>query len=274
MRLKVEAVLSYYMPNAADVLLAIEAAPMHEQRLVEDKLIVNGVGPLQTVPGDDGIGRRTWTCAQGLFSAHYRGVFDVDRQPELLPSGRATVRRDLPADVIPYIWPSRFCESDRFVSFVAREFGHLEGGVCVQAMAQWIRANIQYRIGSSNEKTSAVDTFVAREGVCRDFSHVMAAFARAAGIPARLVSAYAWKLEPQDFHAVVDVWLDGRWRLVDASGLAPVEGLVRIAVGRDATDISFMTIFGFAELRDQQVRVMRLDADEHDTSGDAKLLNA
>jgi hypothetical protein len=99
MRLKVEAVLSYYMPNAADVLLAIEAAPMHEQRPDEDKLIVNGVGPLQTVPGDDGIGRRTWTCAQGLFSANYRGVFDVDRQPELLPSGCATVRRDLPADL-------------------------------------------------------------------------------------------------------------------------------------------------------------------------------
>ena len=64
---------------------------------------------------------------------------------------------------------------------------------------------------------------------------------------------------PPDFHAVVDVWLDGRWRLVDASGLAPTEGLVRIAVGRDATDISFMTIFGSAQLLEQQVRVSRLD---------------
>ncbi|HEX8414422.1 MAG TPA: transglutaminase family protein [Sphingomicrobium sp.] len=260
MRLRVEAVLSYFMPSAADVLLAVEAAPMHEQRLVSDKLVVNGVGPLQTVPGDDGIGRRTWTCAAGQFTAHYGGTFEVERRPDPLLALRAAARRDLPADVIPYIWPSRFCESDRFVSFVAQQFGHLEGGESVVAMAEWIHENIQYRIGSSNEKTSAVDTFVARAGVCRDFSHVMAAFARAAGIPARLVSAYAWKLEPQDFHAVVDVWLDGRWHLVDASGLAPVEGLVRIAVGRDATDVSFMTIFGFAELRDQQVRVTRLDA--------------
>ena len=252
------------MPNAADVLLAIEAAPMHEQRLVEDKLVVNGVGPLHTVPGDDGIGRRTWTCAQGQFTASYGGTFDVERQPESLLSFEATARRDLPADVIPYIWPSRFCESDRLVSFVAGRFGHLTGGECVDAMARWIRNNIVYRAGASNEKTSALDTFVAREGVCRDFSHVMAAFARAAGIPARLVSAYAWKLEPQDFHAVVDVWLDGGWRLVDASGLAPTEGLVRIAVGRDATDVSFMTIFGFAELRDQQVRVTRLDEQQHE----------
>ena len=128
-------------------------------------------------------------------------------------------------------------------------------------MADWLRSNIDSRVASSHEWTSAVDTFVAREGVCRDFSHVMAAFARAAGIPARLVSAYAWRLEPPDFHAVVDVWIGNRWRLVDASGLAPIEGLVRIAVGRDATDISFMTIFGSAELRHQQVSVTRLDDD-------------
>ena len=160
MRLRVEANLSYFMPEASDVLLAIEAAPMDEQRLVDDKLVVSGVGTLQTVPGDDGIGRRTWACAQGPFSAHYVGTFDVERRPELLLSLRDAARRDLPADVIPYIWPSRFCESDRFVSFVGREFGHLAGGDCVLAMATWIRNKIEYRIGSSNEKTSAVDTFV------------------------------------------------------------------------------------------------------------------
>jgi hypothetical protein len=226
MRLAIEATLSYYMPHSADVLLAIEAAPMDEQRLIDDRLTVSGVGPLHTVPGDDGIGRRTWTCGHGEFLAQYRGTFDVEREAESLLHLPAAARRDLPAHVIPYLWPSRFCESDRFVSF---------------------------------EKTSAVDTFVAREGVCRDFSHVMAAFARAGGIPARLVSAYAWQLEPQDFHAVVDVWVGDRWRLVDASGLAPIEGLVRIAVGRDATDVSFMTIFGTADFRDQQVRVTRID---------------
>ena len=168
-------------------------------------------------------------------------------------------RPDLPAHVIPYLWPSRFCQSDRFISFVTREFEDFEGGAKIDAMAKWIGRNIDYRLGASHGTTSAVDSFLAREGVCRDFSHVMAAFARAAGIPARLVSAYAWKLDPPDFHAVVEVWLDSGWHLVDASGLAPIEGLVRIAVGRDATDISFMTIFGYAEMVSQEVRVTRLD---------------
>ena len=255
MRLQIEATLDYFLPAPADVLLAIEAAPTGEQRLIEDRLVVSAGAPLRTVPGDDNIGRRTWVHAEGRFHAEYRGTFVVERLREPLAGLPVTPRRDLPADVIPYLWPSRFCESDRFSSFVSREFGHLEGGASVAAMAEWIRSNISYQSGASNEKTSAVDTFVARAGVCRDYAHVMAAFTRAAGIPARLVSAYAWKLDPPDFHAVVDVWLDGRWHLVDASGLAPIEGLVRIAVGRDATDISFMTIFGTAEFVNQKVRV-------------------
>ena len=255
MRLHIEAILDYFLPEPADVLLAIEAAPTEEQRLIEDRLTVSAGEPLRTVPGDDNIGRRTWVHSHGRFHAEYRGTFEVERNRETLNGLPITPRRELPADVIPYLWPSRFCESDRFISFVTREFGHLEGGTCITAMAHWIRSNIAYQSGASNEKTSAVDTFVARAGVCRDYSHVMAAFARAAGIPARLVSAYAWQLNPPDFHAVVDVWLDGGWHLVDASGLAPIEGLVRIAVGRDATDISFMTIFGSAQFVDQQVRV-------------------
>ena len=259
MRLKVEATLSYVIREPAHVLLAIEAAPTREQHLVEDRLTVQGAGPLRTVPGDDQIGRRTWTHAHGAFHADYCGTFEIDRNVEPIAGLAAPTLSELPAEVIPYLWPSRFCESDRFVSFVKREFGHLAGGSQINAMARWIGENIDYRIGSSHGTTSAVDTFVARQGVCRDYAHVMAAMARAADIPARLVSTYAWALQPQDFHAVVDVWLDGRWRLIDASGLAPVEGLVRIAVGRDATDIAFMTIFGTADLVEQGVRVQRLD---------------
>lgn len=258
MRIQVEADLRYWLPEPADVLLAIEAAPTEEQRLLDDGLVVNALSSLRTVPGDDGIGRRTWIRASGDFTAVYRGEFLIEREPDALIATRVTSRQDLPAHVIPYLWPSRFCQSDLFISFVQREFGGLEGGALIAAMAAWIKDHIDYGIGSSHGSTSAVDTFVARRGVCRDYAHVMAAFTRAAGIPARLVSAYAWQLEPQDFHAVVDVWLDGRWRLVDASGLAPVEGLVRIAVGRDATDIAFMTVFGSAEFRAQDVRVTRL----------------
>lgn len=273
MRLSVEAKLEYWIPEPADILLAIEAAPTKEQQLLDDRLTVNSLEALRTVPGDDGIGRRTWVRASGKFVAHYKGTFLVERENEPLGGVPITPRHELPADVIPYLWPSRFCQSDLFTSFVEREFGGLEGGTLIEAMATWIHEHVDYRIGASTEKTSAVDTFVARRGVCRDYAHVMAAFTRAAGIPARLVSAYAWQLNPPDFHAVVDVWLDGRWRLVDASGLAPTEGLVRIAVGRDATDISFMTIFGHGEFRSQDVSVTLVqDAEAEGRISDASML--
>ena len=84
---------------------------------------------------------------------------------------------------------------------------------------------------------------------------LLIAFARAADVPARMVSAYGLGIDPPDFHAVVEVYLDGRWHLIDPPRLAPEENLVRIAVGRDATDISFMTIFGTANMISQSVRV-------------------
>jgi transglutaminase-like putative cysteine protease len=260
MRLTIEADLDYYFPEAVDVLLALEIAQLPDQKLVEDRLTVSGSDPLRTVVGEDGIGRRTWMRAQGPCRVAYRATVDVARPALAIEALPITPLRELPAEIVPYLWPSRYCESDRFEAFAQKTFGALEGGAKIVAMAAWIKREMDYALGSSDSTTTAVDAFVSRLGVCRDFAHLMASFARAAGIPARLVSAYAWGLEPPDFHAVVEVWLDGGWRLVDATCLASVEGLARIAVGRDATDIAFMTIFGTGVMNSQSVTVTRLDA--------------
>ncbi|HEV2866815.1 MAG TPA: transglutaminase family protein [Allosphingosinicella sp.] len=255
MRLTIEAELEYHFPRPADVLLAIEAAQLPDQKLVEDLLTVDGSGPLRPITGEEGIGRRTWMRADGAFRATYRATVDVERpQRPIEPLGIVPLR-ELPADVIPYIWPSRYCEADRFEAFVARHFGAVEGGAKIAAMAGWIKERVEYRGGTSDATTTAADTFISRQGVCRDFGHLLAAFARAAGVPARLVSAYALKVEPPDFHAVVEVWLEGGWQLVDPTGMAPLDAIVRICIGRDATDIAFMTIFGEAELKAQNVAV-------------------
>ena len=259
MRLKIDVALDYRLTEPADILLAVEVAQLPDQRLVSDLLTMSGAGPLRPIVGEDGIGQRTWFRAEGRLVARYEAEVelarpDVDIAPLPIPE-----LRDLPAEVVPYLWPSRYCEADRFEAFVERRFGELEGGAKLLAMADWIRAEVDYVPGSSDTATTAADAFVARQGVCRDYAHLMATFARAAGVPARLVSAYAHKLEPPDFHALVEVWLGGAWQLVDATGLAPLDGAVRIGVGRDATDIAFMTVFGSAELNEQSVSVSRLD---------------
>jgi transglutaminase-like putative cysteine protease len=258
-RLNIEADLDYYFPQAADVLLAVEVAQLADQRLIADLLTVNGSDPLRTVAGEDGIGRRTWLRAHGPARVRYTATVDVERPAPAIDGLAIIPLRELPAEVVPYLWPSRYCESDRFEAFAQKTFGALAGGARIIAMAEWIKREMDYAAGTSDATTTAVDAFVSRLGVCRDFAHLMASFARAAGVPARLVSAYAWGLKPPDFHAVVEVWLDGGWHLVDATCLAPVEGLARIAVGRDATDIAFMTIFGVGVMNAQNVTVTRLD---------------
>jgi len=255
MRLRIDAMLNYRVFSPVDVLLMLEVAQMHDQIFIDDLLVIDGVGPLSTIAGGSDVGRRSWMHANGPFVVSYRAEIDIIRTAPHFDALTMTPLHLLPPSVIPFLWPSRYCESDRFESFVMRRFSGPTNGAKIAAMAAWIRDNVDYVFGWSTVSTTAVDVFVSRKGVCRDFAHLLASFARAAGVPARLVAAYAWQLEYQDFHAVVEVWLDDAWHLIDATQLAPIEGMVRIGVGRDATDIAFMTVFGNAELIEQRVEV-------------------
>lgn len=256
MRLSIDVLLDYSLPQVADVLLQVEAAAMVDQRIVAERLTVTSPEPLRAVPGEETVGQRTWAAGVAHFTARYLATIDVERVVLPLASLNASLARDLPGLVLPYLLPSRYIESHLFETFVARQFGHFGGGAKVAAMRDWILREMAYVAGASDGSTSATDSFVRREGVCRDYAHLMAAFARAASIPARLVSVYAPKVTPPDFHAVVEVWLDDGWHLVDATGMADPAHMARIAVGRDATDIAFMTVFGTATLIEQRVSVV------------------
>jgi transglutaminase-like putative cysteine protease len=95
--------------------------------------------------------------------------------------------------------------------------------------------------------------------VCRDFAHLGITFCRALNIPARLVVGYVWFDEPpQDFHAVFEAWLGGRWVLFDATRMAPIDRLVRVGTGRDAKDVAFCTIFGAVRMTDKKLMVREL----------------
>ena len=103
-----------------------------------------------------------------------------------------------------------------------------------------------YLSGSTNAQTSAYDTVTEQAGVCRDFAHLGIALCRALTIPARYFTGYAYKLKPADFHACFEAYLGNQWVLFDATGLAPLNGMVKIATGRDAADAAVASIFGNA----------------------------
>jgi transglutaminase-like putative cysteine protease len=259
MRLAIDARLHYRLAQPYEILLRLEAASAPDQRVVRDRLEVSAddLARWQEPATGERIARLT---ACGDLHIAYTAEVEVSRREGGdLAEVRATRIRDLPPAVLPYLMPSRYCPSDRFESVAQRRFGGLEGGEKVAAILAFVADHLDYDADVSDAFTTASDTFVDGAGVCRDYAHLAITLCRAADIPARAVSAYAWRLDPPDLHAVVEIFLGGRWRLFDPTERAPVDGLVRIATGRDAADIAFMNIFGRADLVRQSFEVTRLD---------------
>ncbi len=141
--------------------------------------------------------------------------------------------------------PSRYAESDRLAGFAQREFGTgREPAELAHEVASWVSGRLSYVPGSSGPTDGATDTLLVGQGVCRDYTHLTIGLLRALDVPARLVAVYAPGCDPMDFHAVVEVGVDGRWWCLDATGLAPRQSLRRISTGRDASDTAFLTNHG------------------------------
>jgi transglutaminase-like putative cysteine protease len=162
--------------------------------------------------------------------------------------GEVPVAR-LPAAVLGYIYPSRYCQSDRLHRMAMREFGQRwQGYGRVQAIRDWVLQRTTFASNTSDANTSAIDTLLEQVGVCRDFAHLMIALCRAINIPARFTTGIDYgadpALGPTDFHAYVEVYLGDRWYVFDPSGTAIPMGFVRFGTGRDAADVAFATIFG------------------------------
>jgi transglutaminase-like putative cysteine protease len=265
--------LIYTASREATLILNIEAQQMPGQRVVRERFTSSSglLSEVHEVP--ETLNRyRRMVLPEGRHVLRYTA--EIETEPLIAAPGEVdeVPVADLPLGVIAHLFPSRYCESDQLARFAWRRFGDLAPGHGrVAAICDWIHEHVDYLAGSSDTSTSACDVFTTRAGVCRDFAHLGIAFCRALGIPARFVSAYGWKLEPQDFHAVFEAYLSGRWYLFDATRLTPPEGLVRIGVGRDAADTAFATWFGELASEPKQVWVTQgsgmaeSDADAADT---------
>ena len=145
-------------------------------------------------------------------------------------------------DLSMYLRPSRYCEADKFHGFATSEFGQCaDPATLLENVSSWVGTRIEYVPGSSDPIDGAVETLLSGRGVCRDYVHLVVALLRAVNVPARLVAVYAPGCSPMDFHAVAEAFVEGHWRVVDATLLAPRQSLVRIATGRDASDTAFLT---------------------------------
>jgi transglutaminase-like putative cysteine protease len=195
----------------------------------------------------------------GELTLNYQATVSLNAEVDSPPQIAEMEHPQLPEEALPYLNPSRYCESDRLGNFAMAEFGHLDRGYLrVDAIRDWTHEHLRYQSGSTNASTTACDVLIQRAGVCRDYAHLTIALCRALCIPARYVSGYAVALEPPDFHGFFEAYLGNRWYLFDATRLAPVEGLVRIGMGRDAADVPFATLIGAAALKKKAVTAEEL----------------
>jgi transglutaminase-like putative cysteine protease len=261
LQFEVECELQYAALGQSEFVFNVHAANNSHQRVLKESLRVEGAREWSEHLDPD-LGNRLIrvSCSRGSLRLHYAASVQVEHHtapvadvPEIPPA-------QLPSEVLRYLLPSRYCESDRLLNLAMREFGHLPPGATrVEAVCDWINKRVRFQSATSNTHTSALDTIIQGVGVCRDFAHLTIALLRALNIPARLVTGYDYGVPasygPTDFHAYVEAWLGDRWWMFDATRLCPRTGLVRIGTGQDAVDSAFATIFGPAKYERMRVGI-------------------
>jgi len=172
----------------------------------------------------------------------------------------------LPDDVLVYLLPSRYCLPDELGPVAWERFGHLETGWArVQAVVDAVHGHLQFGYGASTATTTAADVYRSGQGVCRDFAHLAISFCRALNIPARYVFGYIPDIgipppvEPMDFCAWFEAYLDGAWHTFDARLNARRIGRVVVGRGRDAVDVAMLTSYGQVELAAFEVEAEQVE---------------
>jgi transglutaminase-like putative cysteine protease len=260
-KLQVSSRLSYTLAKPIDFLFLVHAVKSKYQTIRNERFEISSAPPVSTfeVPGSLNRAVRT-TLGAGQSTVEYHA--DVEFLPRQYDPGAVNecAFTSLPPEVLVYLLPSRFCPSDLFTELAEQQFGNQPRGYRrALSISDWVHNSVGYVLGSTGPHTTAADVLQQKQGVCRDFAHLAISVCRAAGIPARYVSVYANGLEPSDFHAVLQVYLEspdgGAWFFLDPTHMSSADAVVRIAAGRDAADVAFAWTQDNADSTSPEVKV-------------------
>ncbi|XAH23712.1 transglutaminase family protein [Xylophilus sp. GW821-FHT01B05] len=240
----------------------LQAVRGYGQQVLQESLQLTPEVPLQSFE-DARSGNRFFRCdaLPGRLRVRYDARVALLREAPDTSLPECPVKA-LPHEVLHYLMPSRYCQSDVMARAAQHLFGQVAPGYQrVAHICEWIRQNTAYQIGVSTPLTTAQEVYLQRAGVCRDFAHLGITFCRALNIPARLVVGYVHFDEPpQDFHAIFEAWLGDRWVMFDPTGLVQAHRIVRVSTGRDAKDTAFATLFGAVVMTRMELQVNEDDS--------------
>ena len=195
---------------------------------------------------------RRLSAPAGTTSLRLRGIFccrgDKD---EIDTAANIVTATDLPPETLPFLLPSRYCESDLLSDFAWANFGAVGGGWArVQAICDFVHQRLRFSYPEARPTRTASEALAERVGVCRDFTHLAVALCRSLNIPARYCNGYLGDIgvppdpAPMDFNAWFEAFLGDRWFTFDPRHNRPRIGRILISRGRDAADIPMITTFG------------------------------
>ena len=215
-QIEIGSTLVYEVRQRTIFLLKIAAAWTGHQQANDERLTFNPtVDVEQCQVGSEGNRLHRLVVDPCRLSIQYHATAnvtpDIDRPRDVDESMPA----QMPPEVLTYMNPSRYCESDVLARFAYEEFGQLPPGFTR------VQANLRLGLRTSRiharqhhiATTTASDVLLQRTGVCRDYAHLAISLCRGIGIPARYVSGYAVDLQPPDYHGFMEAFLDGQWYL-------------------------------------------------------------
>lgn len=256
--IKVGYEFSIEVTQPTTVLLLLSVHPERERSLLKrDAVETFPAAPVEQFL--DGYGNRCTRAVVGPGVTTFRSIGLV--RDSGVPDPRHAGARQhgvdrLPPEVLPFLFGSRYCETDLLSEAAWDLFGSVpEGRDRVQAVCDWVNGAVEFGYRHARNTRTALETFEERKGVCRDYAHLSIALCRALNIPARFVNGYLGDIGiealpfPMDFNAWFEVYLDGGWHLFDARHNGPRIGRIPIAKGRDAADVAMITTFGHHTLK-------------------------
>jgi transglutaminase-like putative cysteine protease len=261
--------IAYEVPVPTPMLLMLYVHPERMRDLRARELIITEPA-VELENFTDSFGNR---CAKiiappGVIRLACDTIIEDNGLPEpVFPGAVQHPIEELPLDVLPFLLGSRYCEVSKLNDIAWQLFGHIQPGwPRVQAVCDWVHANVTFGYEYAREDRTAFDVFNERRGVCRDFMHLALTFCRCLNIPARYATGYLGDIgvppvpSPMDFSAFFQAYLGGRWHPFDARHNERRIGRVAMAYGRDAVDVALTTTFGKHTLRKFQVWTDELPA--------------
>ncbi|MCX6046866.1 MAG: transglutaminase family protein [Chloroflexi bacterium] len=211
------------------------------QRLCEYQLNVS-VPALSQACELDNFGNR-------IFQFHIAQVdtkLDFDVWTALEQSIQPATRPLVPAEQAHhYLMPTRLTTADATIAAVAHKLSqqHQAPAQLAESINDWTFLAMRYERGVTKVNTTAAEALALGAGLCQDYSHIMLAVCRAAGLPARYVSGHL--LGEGASHAWVEVLLPSQqpgyleaWPLDPTNHCQARHKYITIAVGRDYADVA------------------------------------